>query len=407
MNDRLIFAYEWADESGHHAKRSISNGRIDKENYISFRDNNSVFNNTETFPEFNEGMDFVPVTKLPPNARYCYNIPVKNIEMYFCPKFAQGFNISERVVTDVLENRAIVTIDYHFEGHINTPHGKFYRRKKFEQIMSKLSLPKDRVLLLHADYNIQSYSDSNYYTYAPVDPFPTWNHYNGPVLDYVPEKIYMSHNRLLGGRSHRILFLAHMFKENMIQDGFVSIGTGLTQNDFGFNKNFDKTISDEYLQMVVDRQNTSPDSKNLANNFAVDLDTESLRRSFLSVVTETMFYDNIDFFSEKIYKPLSVGHPFILLGCPRGLKRLQDMGFRTFSKWWDESYDDDYNFVNRVHATVAIVKKLKSLSTERLVEMRHEMKETLAHNQIVFREIRHNKRSEPNELAIIRKVLYA
>ena len=57
----------------------------------------------------------------------------------------------------------------------------------------------------------------------------------------------------------------------------------------------------------------------------------------VSIVSET---DQEEFFpTEKIYKSLMLGHPFIAYGSPGYLAQLQAMGFQTFGKWIDESYD--------------------------------------------------------------------
>lgn len=46
------------------------------------------------------------------------------------------------------------------------------------------------------------------------------------------------------------------------------------------------------------------------------------------------------FVSEKIYKPLAYGHPFVACGTKGMLKLLKLQGFETFSTVVDESYDD-------------------------------------------------------------------
>jgi hypothetical protein len=44
--------------------------------------------------------------------------------------------------------------------------------------------------------------------------------------------------------------------------------------------------------------------------------------------------------SEKIFKPLSYRHPFIVAGSVDTLKYLHAQGFETFDTWFDESYDN-------------------------------------------------------------------
>ncbi len=57
----------------------------------------------------------------------------------------------------------------------------------------------------------------------------------------------------------------------------------------------------------------------------------------ISVVSETT--QNEFFPTEKIYKPLMLGHPFVVFGGQHSLAKLQQLGFRTFDSMFDESYD--------------------------------------------------------------------
>jgi hypothetical protein len=58
----------------------------------------------------------------------------------------------------------------------------------------------------------------------------------------------------------------------------------------------------------------------------------------VSIVSETT---QMEFFpTEKIFKSLMLGHPFILFGGRHSLRKLRDLGFKTFGSVIDESYDD-------------------------------------------------------------------
>lgn len=101
---------------------------------------------------------------------------------------------------------------------------------------------------------------------------------------------------------------------------------------------------------------------------------------FLNLVTETTFIVPYNYISEKTLKPIFTYRPFIILGPPGNLKLMQDMGFETFSKWWDESYDDEYDNAKRITKVYEIVKYILNKSYDELNEMYHEMEPTLIHN---------------------------
>lgn len=60
----------------------------------------------------------------------------------------------------------------------------------------------------------------------------------------------------------------------------------------------------------------------------------------IEIVAESYVYGDTFFPTEKTVRPLVAGKPMIVMG-PRGfLRRLRDMGFRTWGDLWDETYDD-------------------------------------------------------------------
>jgi hypothetical protein len=55
-------------------------------------------------------------------------------------------------------------------------------------------------------------------------------------------------------------------------------------------------------------------------------------------------------------------------------------GYKTFSKWFDESYDNHYNKEERIFKIIGEVQRLCSLSEEELQSMLIDMLPTLKHN---------------------------
>jgi hypothetical protein len=63
------------------------------------------------------------------------------------------------------------------------------------------------------------------------------------------------------------------------------------------------------------------------------------RNSFCSIITESRYHTEYPNFSEKTLRVLYSGRPFLLLAPKGTLKLLHQLGFKTFSQHWDESYD--------------------------------------------------------------------
>lgn len=63
------------------------------------------------------------------------------------------------------------------------------------------------------------------------------------------------------------------------------------------------------------------------------------RDTYFSLITETVFEYPHSFRTEKIAKPLMIGHPFIVASNAGFYRDLRDLGFQTFDGLIDESFD--------------------------------------------------------------------
>ena len=61
--------------------------------------------------------------------------------------------------------------------------------------------------------------------------------------------------------------------------------------------------------------------------------------TYFSLVTETVFEYPYSFRTEKIAKPLAIGHPFVVASNQGYYRDLRNLGFRTFGHLIDESFD--------------------------------------------------------------------
>ena len=106
---------------------------------------------------------------------------------------------------------------------------------------------------------------------------------------------------------------------------------------------------------------------NAANQYNIDV----YKNSMISFITETMFIQDVVFLTEKIFKPIVMKQPFMLLGAPGNLEYLRSYGFKTFDGIIDESYDRKVNPDARVEAVVEQLNWYCNLSdTEKLDVMR-------------------------------------
>jgi len=108
------------------------------------------------------------------------------------------------------------------------------------------------------------------------------------------------------------------------------------------------------------------------------------QNSFLHIVNETVFYEPKLHLTEKVFKPIVVGRPFVLAAAPGNLAYLRSYGFKTFDPWIDESYDQETDPTRRLDLISAQISRLCGLSHSDLHRMYQEMTPVLEHNRNHF-----------------------
>jgi hypothetical protein len=88
----------------------------------------------------------------------------------------------------------------------------------------------------------------------------------------------------------------------------------------------------------------------------------------IEIVLETNYYEN-GWFSEKTTRCLCAGKPFILMGTHGQLNHVKDIGFKTFSPWIDESYNNEANTEKRFDLVREEIKRISNLSKNQQQEL--------------------------------------
>ena len=187
--------------------------------------------------------------------------------------------------------------------------------------------------------------------------------------------LYVCYNRR--PRYHRLMMLCSLLASNLWHRGLIS------HRPDNFEP-YDNTMTWEFKPYVKMLQAIGPkelDMDLVDNNPAIQYNIDHYSQTFLSLIPETGFTNHSIFFSEKIWKSIRIGHPFIIVGSPGMLKGLHNLGFKTFSEWWDESYDDELDLEKRVKKISKVLVKLSKLSIVELKDIRRSLKDTVEFNQ--------------------------
>ena len=196
----------------------------------------------------------------------------------------------------------------------------------------------------------------------------------------VKSKMYLCLNRV--GRQHRLMLVGMLSFYDLLDYGYVSLGVDKEFNVTDLLSDPRMTLGyekiKESLPLIVDTSDFE------RNHVGFDsLPKQFYQDSYFSLVTGTealAIHDPSVSITEKEMKPMLAKHPFILLNKPGILRYMRNLGFLTFDKWFDESYDTEIDDIERVNKIALEVKRLSLLSHSEWDSMLKEMHPVLLHN---------------------------
>lgn len=291
---------------------------------------------------------------------------------------------------------------------------------KFLNITNKLNLSDASFIWLTGDPNGKAVIEDIMFKRMSKKPFQVWGSYYFEYLahktfpiyskEYMPghkEKTFLCYNNVL--RPSRIEFLEHMLKHDLVKDSYYSFIGGSRGTT---------TIDELLIRTDAKLYPNIHNSKDilpltLSDDWSGDLeitDYPFYENSYFSVVTETLYYPHHAvasqnyighvpafiglFLTEKTYKPIAMKHPFILLAPQHSLRMLRERGYKTFSPYIDESYDEIENDNLRLQA---VVEEVKRLSASDLVEFTYQVKDIVEHNEKI---LRNQTEFDPNKIKV-------
>ena len=227
--------------------------------------------------------------------------------------------------------------------------------KILKNIFSKLNLI-DKLFFIDNNLGTSNYSHWNYIG-APTMLGFTYNH-KFDISERRFEKKFLSLNRI--SKPHREL-IRDLIVDKCLDNTFFSYAP----NDLNNPK-----------RIVLDEVD---DTK--FGNMKHSYTSEYQLLSFCNIITETFYINGPIHITEKVDKCFSAGQPFILLAGIGYIKKLQELGFKTFNKWWDESYDDISDLNKKVSKIGEVIDLVNSWSLKKCEEVYLEMIPILKHNQ--------------------------
>ena len=205
-----------------------------------------------------------------------------------------------------------------------------------------------------------------------------------PIEERTITKTFIAPNRIIAGeRQHRLEMLYHIFKNGMINN-HISCPETCPAEDISIHDAV-KPLSKRYpdIEEVFAAQQ-------LPINFAGEADHpmhscwlslfDECAESLLYLVTETVATGRRHHLTEKTFKPIALGMPFVIVGTHGSLEYLRSYGFKTFGDFWDESYDTIADDRERIAAIAKTLKDLDDLSELEKTSLYRSMVPIIQHN---------------------------
>ena len=107
-------------------------------------------------------------------------------------------------------------------------------------------------------------------------------------------------------------------------------------------------------------------------------------QSYCNIVLETHFDADQSggaFLTEKTFKPIKHGQPFVIVGAPGSLAALRSLGYRTFDHVIDNSYDLE---INNTQRWIKIKSAINQIKSQHMYDWFDRCRDDVQHNQQLF-----------------------
>jgi len=247
-----------------------------------------------------------------------------------------------------------------------------YHKNNLDALYKKPIVVTSEYSKLTDDYTIKYNASKLYYFFhgfAALDWYRSFYalNYNKQVFQSYTYD-YITFNRLVSNdRSYRCYFVSQLAAEMLLEHGQVSFGLATEQASWQEEiSNPNTKLSAKAINHIKLHLPSTPliiDNEHILGSASADI-PRCANDSFWHIVTETVFYYDKLHLTEKIFKPIVMKQPFMLLAAPGNLAYLKSYGFKTFEGIIDESYDSIQDNDLRTEAVVQQLAWYCSLSAE-------------------------------------------
>ena len=191
-------------------------------------------------------------------------------------------------------------------------------------------------------------------------------------------------------RPHRFQLLAMLQQQQLLHHFYISFDRSVEGQDaresvrqqcssLPQGDQIVRTIDDLYDSLPWHLDKTDMDV-NLVQFHKNDDVSDLYLHSGISVITDTDFHTAAIFPTEKAFHPIRYCQPFIMVNAAGTLSAMRRDGYRTFARWWDETYDDIQDHQARMEAIVRLIAEIAAWSDQRFAQFLQDSRDVCLHN---------------------------
>lgn len=322
-----------------------------------------------------------------------YNPRVKSLFSY----------LNEKYLNDLRKGHALLLLDQSFEGYQTSWLWEWFHEEctewnidpKYIVYVTGNMVADDVYKKWADDNNVQSRMKIIPYAHFELDMAMTCYHRNTngektPTfqdhIDFKSKnsdriKTFTCLNKRL--RHQRIWFFKYMHDAGILDKGLVSMNSfdsyyRTFEGEEMFEEECD-VLNKELPLLVYGLKNDELDDNYYINRF----NNQQCLDTFFTVVSEAHCGDSDQtmFLSEKTFKVIACKHPFIIMGNKDSMKKMREIGYKTFDGFIDESYDSLPTH-ERMKAIIESIKKVDAIEDK--MNWFKGMEDIIEHNYSTF-----------------------
>jgi hypothetical protein len=306
--------------------------------------------------------------------------------------------IPEITMDKIVNGQGVILIDYTMEPNIS--------KEQYDVIhktLSYINIPKENIIIvinsLNAKELYETWFSENERKLTILNlPFcldhSSWfytteiKNNTGRCMDihkFLDSKSHKRSNYFLmkskQPRHHRMFMLYNLEKNNVLGYGnwsYLGNHIGIPEH-YGIS-DIDENILSEIRKKIPHNLKEESVNSNTRIDGWSDKDYSTYINSYFEICLETLGEGEYLSFTEKVFKPLINFQPFFLVSSCGSLSKLRELGFKTFSPFIDESYDNETNTFKRTEMIANEVKRLCNMSQEEIHTWYWNMQDILVHN---------------------------